>query len=128
MPANREKDGHHYRRYNDCNITGDRLLLPQLGREMFLEQLPVWRDTTNYGTYRISWDLQIELVEARQYWRPNAMPDGSCGSIWGRTQREGLVHTLKESDAIDRRMMPSSETTMPISGDSNMNEVHGICS
>ncbi len=101
VPTYWEKDDHDYR-YNDCDNTGDRSPLPQLGREMFLEQLPVSQDSITYGTYRISRDLQIWLVEGRDYRSPNAMPDGPGKTIWGKTQREWLMRTLRESDATFR--------------------------
>ena len=101
VPTYWEKDDHDYR-YNDCDNTGDRLPLPRLGREMFLEQLPVSPDSITYGTYRMSRDLQIWLVEGRDYRSPNAMPDGPGKTIWGGTQREWLMRTLKESDATFR--------------------------
>ena len=53
IPTYWEKDDHDYR-YNDCDNTMDRLPYPQLGRAMFLEQLPVSVDSITYGTFRIS--------------------------------------------------------------------------
>ena len=91
-----EKDDHDYR-YNDCDNTGDQAPLPALGRSMFREQLPV--DSVTYGTYRVSQELQIWLVEGRDYRSPNLMPDGPEKTIWGARQREWLQRTLVESDA-----------------------------
>ena len=97
-----EKDDHDYR-FNDCDNTGDRLPLPDLGVAMFLEQLPVADPAdpapVTYGTYRISKDLQIWLVEGRDYRSPNDMEDGPDKTIWGATQRDWLKQTLRESDA-----------------------------
>ncbi len=99
-----EKDDHDYR-WNDCDTTdGERQPSHKLGIRMFKEQLPVTDpndyDEVTYKTYRVSRELQFWLVENRDYRSPNNMPDGPDKTIWGKTQKEWLKRTLKESDAV----------------------------
>jgi alkaline phosphatase D len=99
-----EKDDHDYR-WNDCDtVDGGRKPSHELGIRMFREQLPVVDpgnpDEVTYKTYRASRELQFWLVENRDYRSPNNMPDGPDKSIWGREQKEWLMRTLKESDAV----------------------------
>ena len=97
-----EKDDHDHR-YNDCDRTGDKLPSSDLGIRIFKEQLPVVDpdddSSVTYGTYRISKDLQIWLVEGRDYRSPNKSPDGPDKTIWGKTQKQWLKDTLLKSDA-----------------------------
>ena len=102
IPTYWEKDDHDYR-YNDCDNSGDVAPLPRLGRQMFLEQLPVvspgkHRPIT-YRTYRVNKLLQIWLVEGRDWRSCNDMPDGPDKTIWGKTQKNWLQKTLLESTA-----------------------------
>lgn len=97
-----EKDDHDYR-YNDSDTTGDRAPSHELGIKIFKEQLPVLdptkKNSVTYGTYRISKELQIWLLEGRDYRSPNDMPDGPSKSIWGPRQKEWLMQTILASDA-----------------------------
>jgi alkaline phosphatase/alkaline phosphatase D len=97
-----EVDDHDYR-YNDCDNTGDRLPTPEMGKRNFREQLPVTDpalpEDLTYGTFRVSRDLQIWLLEGRQYRTANSMDDGPDKTIWGETQKRWLKQTLLASDA-----------------------------
>lgn len=106
-----QKDDHDHR-FNDCDpyrhfpTSSDpqRSSLPstRAGSEIFLEQLPLVAEGSArslYRTHRVSRDLQIWLLEGREYRSSNDRPDGPAKSLWGAEQREWLEHTLKESDA-----------------------------
>jgi alkaline phosphatase/alkaline phosphatase D len=97
-----EKDDHDHR-FNDCDRTGTRLPLSDLGIETFREQVPVTDPgdpaAVTYRTHRVSRDLQIWLLEGRDYRSPNKAPDGPGKTIWGQGQREWLQQTLLDSDA-----------------------------
>ena len=97
-----EKDDHDFR-YNDCDNTGDRLPLPGTGIKMFIEQLPVAapgnKNPKTYSTHRLSRDLQIWLLEGRDYRSPNSMQDGPEKTIWGKEQKDWLKETLLSSNA-----------------------------
>lgn len=102
VPTYWEKDDHDYR-YNDADNTPDTAPLPSLGREIFLEQVPVVDpldpNPVTYCTHRISQDLQLWLTEARDYRSSNMMDAGPDKTLWGVEQREWLKQTLLESSA-----------------------------
>jgi alkaline phosphatase D len=70
------------------------------GLEVFLEQVPMGEKT--YRTFRWGRDLQIWLVEGRDFRSPNTMPDGPDKTIWGKEQKEWFKRTVQESDATFR--------------------------
>ena len=110
VPGYWEKDDHDHR-YNDSDTTdtpvrADRLQLRPThseGVRVFREQVPVVDladlDAVTYRTHRVSQDLQIWLLEGRDYRSPNRAPDGPRKTIWGETQRTWLKETLLASDA-----------------------------
>lgn len=102
VPTYWEKDDHDHR-YNDNDNTGIRPPSSELGIAIFREQVPVVDPADpralTYRTHRISRELQIWLLEGRDYRSPNKMADGPEKTIWGATQREWLKRTLLESDA-----------------------------
>jgi alkaline phosphatase D len=102
VPTYWEKDDHDYR-YNDCDNTGDQPPLPELGRRIFLEQVPVVDPADpaprTYRTHRINKLLQIWLTEGRDFRSPNMMASGPDKTMWGAEQREWLERTLLSSDA-----------------------------
>lgn len=102
IPTYWEKDDHDYR-YDDCDNTGERQPKPELGKQTFLEQVPVVDisepEPITYRTYRVNKLLQIWLVEGRDYRSPNNMPDGPNKTMWGKEQKKWLRRTLLESKA-----------------------------
>ena len=101
-PAYWSKDDHDFR-FDDADLTGDRLPETRIGIDLFREQLLIVaagdHDSPTYRTHRVSEHLQIWLTEGRDYRSPNKMDDGPEKSLWGAEQREWLQRTLKESDA-----------------------------
>ena len=95
------KDDHDYR-FDDADTTSSERFghLPShpLGVQTFLEQLPVVHPT--YRTYRINKNLQIWMLEGRDYRSPNNLPDNKNKSIWGAEQKKWLKKTLLESEAV----------------------------
>ena len=67
------------------------------GLEVFRQEMPI-KDKT-YRTFRWGKDLQIWLVEGRDYRSPNTMLDGPDKTIWGKVQLEWFKKTVRESDA-----------------------------
>jgi len=100
-----EKDDHDYR-FNDSDTTGDRPPSHQLGIKIHKEQLPVCdpaeKNAVTYGTYRLSKEAQIWILEGRDYRSPNRDSDGPEKTIWGETQKNWLKNTILESDATFR--------------------------
>ena len=68
------------------------------GLEIFdKEQFP--SNSKPYKTIRWGKDLQIWLMEGRNFRSPNDMPDGPEKTIWGKEQKEWLFSTINASDA-----------------------------
>ena len=65
---------------------------------VFKEQTPSPKEN-RYRTVRWGQNLQIWLMEGRDFRSPNDMPDGPEKSIWGQEQKAWLKKTLLESDA-----------------------------
>lgn len=61
------------------------------------EQFP--SHTPRYKTVRWGRDLQIWLLEGRDYRSPNNLPDGPAKTILGAEQKEWLRRSLSQSDA-----------------------------
>lgn len=102
VPTYWQKDDHDHR-YNDCDNQPGKLPSSQLGIKIFKEQLPVTsplqKNALTYRTHRISKDLQIWLVEGRDYRTNNNTKDSPAKTIWGETQKQWLKDTLLKSDA-----------------------------
>ena len=103
VPTYWEKDDHDYR-YNDCDNTSDQEPLPDLGRRIFREQVPIVdpddSDPKTYRTHRVSRLLQIWLTEGRDYRSPNMIANTPAKTLWGVEQKEWLKRTLLASDAV----------------------------
>ncbi len=61
------------------------------------EQFPM--NKTRYKTVRWGKDLQIWMLEGRNYRSKNTLPDGPDKTILGKEQKEWLFNTINESDA-----------------------------
>ncbi len=81
------------------------------GQAVFLEQVPMGNRT--YRTVRWGKDLQIWLVEGRDFRSPNSMPDGPNKTIWGKTQLKWLERTVRESDATFRVLISQTPIVGP---------------
>lgn len=81
------------------------------GQKVFLEQVPMGDKT--YRTIRWGRDLQIWLVEGRDYRSPNTMPDGPDKTIWGKEQVEWFKRTVSESDAHFRILISPTPIVGP---------------
>lgn len=102
------KDDHDHR-YNDCDTlimnSNGILVLPtnEDGIKIFLEQAAFsaedYTTAIPYRTYKLNMDVQIWMLEGRDFRSPNQMPDGPEKSIWGKEQLSWLKNTLKQSDA-----------------------------
>ena len=89
----------------------------ELGVRMFREQFPVVdpraSDTVTYSTRRVNRNLQIWIVEGRDYRSPNDFPDGPQKTIWGKEQKEWLKRTLLESDATFKVLLSPTPLVGP---------------
>jgi len=86
---------------NDCWPTMQTKYMHKLtftrGLEIFREQVPMGRST--YRTRRWGQDLQIWMVEGRDFRSANTDPDSADKTIWGEQQKEWFKRTVQQSDA-----------------------------
>lgn len=67
------------------------------GQQVFREQVPMGEKT--FRTIRWGRDLQIWLMEGRDFRSPNDLTDGPDKSIWGKEQKEWFRNSVLASDA-----------------------------
>lgn len=84
------------------------------GQRIFREQVPMGQST--YRTYRWGKDLQIWLLEGRDFRSPNTDPDGPQKSILGAAQKQWLKNSLSESDATWRLLISPTPWVGPDRG------------
>lgn len=77
---------------------------PAYGQLTFQEGLKIWRENVPlrdkpYRTLRWGKDLQVWMVEGREYRSSNKQPDGDQKTIWGQEQKRWFEETVKASDA-----------------------------
>ena len=92
------------------------------GLRIFREQVPMGAKT--YRTIRWGKDLQIWLVEGRDFRSPNNMPDGPTKTIWGTEQKQWFFDTVKKSDATFRILISSTPIVGPDRGSKNDNHAN----
>jgi alkaline phosphatase D len=81
------------------------------GLEIFREQVPM--NSLTYRTFRWGKDLQVWLVEGRDYRSPNDAPDGPAKTIWGAEQKRWFFKTFAESDATFRLLVSPTPIVGP---------------
>lgn len=116
VPSYFEKDDHDTWA-NDCwpgketesPFMGD-LTFAQ-GQEIFLHQVPMGEKT--YRTFRWGKDLQVWLVEGRDFRSHNHVPDGPDKTIWGAEQIAWFKETVAESDATFRILVSPTPVVGP---------------
>jgi len=125
VPTYWEKDDHDYR-WNDADTASAKGAPHATGIKIFNEQVPIVDpneiNPITYRTHRLSRDLQIWLVENRDYRSPNLAPDTVGKTIWGKEQREWLQRTLLESNATYKILI--SPTPMVGPDDAYKNDNH----
>ena len=119
------KDDHDTWR-NDCwpsmqnNFMGDFTF--EQGQAVFLEQVPMGQRT--WRTFRWGKDLQLWLVEGRDFRSPNTMPDGPDKTIWGAEQKAWFKRTVRQSDATFRILISPTPLVGPDRTNKNDNHAN----
>lgn len=135
MPSNREfhrrvssyfmKDDHDTW-VNDCWPAMESKYMGEFtfeeGRKTFLEQVPMGEKT--YRTVRWGRDLQIWMVEGRDYRSPNTQEDASGKTIWGAEQMAWFKQTVSESDATFRVLISPTPVVGPDRASKNDNHAN----
>ena len=81
------------------------------GIRIFREQVPMGEKT--YRTVRWGKDLQIWLVEGRDFRSANTMEDGPDKTIWGAEQMAWFKRTVQESNATFRVLISPTPVVGP---------------
>lgn len=81
------------------------------GKRIFRYEVPMGRST--YRTRRWGRDLQIWMVEGRDFRSPNDAPDGPDKTIWGAQQNEWFRQTVAASDATFRVLISPTPVVGP---------------
>ena len=81
------------------------------GLAIFREQVPMGEKT--YRTIRWGKDLQIWLVEGRDFRSPNDMKDGPDKTIWGAKQKQWFFETVQASDATFKVLLSPTPIVGP---------------
>lgn len=92
------------------------------GLALFPESFPVTKK--NYRTIRWGKDLQIWLVEGRDFRSRNTMPDGPDKSIWGEEQKAWFKKTVQASNATFRILISPTPLVGPDRGNKNDNHAN----
>ncbi len=113
--------------YNDVWPTlDDRGFMGQFtfaqGQAVFLEQVPMGNSTIR--TVRWGRDLQIWLVEGRDFRSPNNLPDGPDKTIWGPRQKAWFKQTIQASDATFRVLISPTPLVGPDRTNKNDNHAN----
>jgi len=100
---------------NDCwpSMPGEMgLFTYEQGRVVYDEQVPM-SDKRHYRTFRWGKDLQIWMVEVRDYRSPNHDPDGPDKTMWGKEQIKWFKETVKESNATFKILISPTPVVGP---------------
>ncbi|MEM8947156.1 MAG: alkaline phosphatase D family protein [Planctomycetota bacterium] len=114
VPSYFEKDDHDTW-VNDCWPTMQSDYMHEFtfaqGQSLFLEQMPIGPQI--YRTFRWGKDLQVWLVEGRDFRSPNNAPDGPGKTIWGAEQKAWFMRTMRASDATFRVLISPTPVVGP---------------
>ena len=108
------KDDHDTWR-NDCWPTMKTLEMGEFtfrqGQQIFREQVPMGKST--YRTARWGKDLQVWMVEGRDFRSSIEDPDGPDKTIWGAEQKKWFKDTVQASDATFRVLISPTPVVGP---------------
>jgi alkaline phosphatase D len=119
-----EKDDHDTLK-NDCwpGQTYGKFTWEQ-GLATFREQVPMGEKT--YRTARWGKDLQVWMVEGRDFRSNNRIPDGPEKTIWGEEQKKWLFESMKNSDATFRVLISPTPIVGPDRGGKSDNHANKV--
>lgn len=89
-----------------------------LGELTYEDGLYIWQEqvpiiNTSYRTFRWGKDLQIWLVEGREFRSDNKAPDGKDKTIWGKEQITWFKKTIESSDATFKILVSPTPVVGP---------------
>lgn len=92
------------------------------GIRVFKEQVPMGERT--WRRFRWGQDLEIWLVEGRDYRSPNTAKDGPNKTIWGKEQLDWFRNTVAESSATFRVLISPTPVVGPDRASKNDNHAN----
>lgn len=92
------------------------------GLAIFPHQVPMGELT--YRTRRWGRDLQVWLVEGRDFRSPNNLPDGPTKTIWGKVQKAWFKQTVAQSDATFKILISPTPIVGPDRNNKNDNHAN----
>ncbi len=92
------------------------------GVRIFAEQTP--SSPRPYRTFRHGRDVQIWVIEGRQYRSANNTPDGPAKTILGAEQKAWLMRTIAASDATFKVLLSPTPIVGPDRGNKNDNHAN----
>lgn len=111
---------------NDCWPTMNSRFMGEFtfaqGQALFREQTPMGDQT--YRTFRWGRDLQIWLVEGRDFRSANTDADGPDKTIWGAEQKAWFKRTVEASDATFRVLISPTPLVGPDRPNKNDNHAN----
>lgn len=96
------------------------------GVDIFFEQVPAPDRAKPWRTIRWGKDLQIWLMEGRDFRSPNTDPDGPEKTIWGAEQKTWFKKTVAESDATFRILVTPTPMVGPDRGNKQDNHANAV--
>ncbi len=81
------------------------------GLDIWYEQVPL--QGKPYRTFRWGKDLQVWLVEGREYRSDNREEDGPGKTIWGKEQKLWFMETVRQSDASFKVLLSPTPVVGP---------------
>jgi alkaline phosphatase D len=111
---------------NDCYPT---MKTSFMGDFTFAQGLAVFREQVGMGektyrTFRWGRDLQVWMVEGRDFRSANNAPDGPDKTIWGAEQKAWFKRTVRDSDATFRVLISPTPLVGPDRGNKNDNHAN----
>ena len=91
---------------------------PSYGELSYQDGLKIWQQNVPlrgkpYRTIRWGKDIQIWMVEGREYRSPNDMADGADKTIWGETQKQWFQKSVAASDATFKMLFSPTPVVGP---------------
>ncbi len=111
-PIYQQKDDHDMM-FNDASPN-----LKPFGELGFLDGLAIWHEQVPlegkpYRSFRWGKDLQVWIVEGREFRSDNWEPDGPDKTIWGEEQKEWFMETVRQSDASFKVLLSPTPVVGP---------------
>lgn len=114
VPAYFMKDDHDTW-MNDCYPQWNNKFMGEFtfeqGVRVFKEQVPM--SEKPYRTFRWGKDVQVWLMEGREYRQRNDLPDGPDKTIWGKEQMAWFKQSFEASDATYRILISPTPIVGP---------------